>query len=811
MLHFHTDLPVISYEMYYVSEAQRFCMPSSVFLCLLKGDLKFYVPSHANIFCRLTQGDILYLPEAMPCHLFMDDTCLVLCICLHPWLLHHSLGEKSECIQRVYSEETLPQKSSLNMLIAQLLTACLNYPDFPNCITYAKAYELLHYVKEHCLLPEPEEDAKRRKAALQLRQLSDYLEEHYMMPISLKDAADTLSFTPQYLSNFLKKNLGVTFGDYLNRFRLAAAKVLLRSATETPARIAVMCGFPNQASFQKIFREATSCSPEDYREQILAQKHYENIRGIPVTSSARIRDFIFNFMNYDATPHTAVSGADVKQFTISSHNAAPLKRPWNFMINLGSARDYEKPTFRNQLHTIQDELHFQYGRCTEVFSLLKIYEGDEGNTYDFSRLFRLIDFLYSIHLKPFLDLDIKPFRLYKEPDTTFSDYQTFLSANDYDDFFFPALPEFIAACILRYGVDEFSTWKFELWRRYNNNMTSLESPADFCSRFQRTAAILKKLAPDAALGGPGFNGFLDAKYFSQILEAFQKAPYQPDFISAYYFPYIPAFGNPAEETGGYRAATSPYAMVQRVSEWKIILNALGFEGTPFYITEYSAHLTLENYINDSPYPALYIFHQNVQNYGNVDALSYWLATDLSLAYGNPSSPLIGGNGLMTKHGIRKAGFFAHEFLNRMGKNLLLRNEHLLATSSPDGSYQILFYHFELLRQSFADVPFSQVLLQSPFSAFEDSRPLELSVTIQHIAPGRYRIQEWSLNLNHGNVLNAWGQLGNLPDITDTEIRYMEYLSYPSMRLHLENIENSYQVHTTLNHNEARMIILVPYN
>lgn len=357
--------------------------------------------------------------------------------------------------------------------------------------------------------------------------------------------------------------------------------------------------------------------------------------GVPVTNPYMIFDYLLPYTPQSVSPEITNTGVQLEQVTSSSQEGTPFAHIWNFLINMGSASDFEKPTFRHHLSHIQSELHFQYGRCSEILTLVESFPLENTQQYDFSRIFRLIDFMYSIHLKPFFDLDAKPFQFYHVSEDSCPDYKTYLSADSYDTFLYEVLPSFAKACILRYGFDEFSTWHFELWYRYNPDMTSLETPADFCHRFQQVAAILKSIVPDVHLGGPGFNSFLDDNTFSRILSLLQHAKYQPDFISTCYFPCL-APEIPSD--GGYTVAPPPHSMTNRLRELKKLLSEHDFGSTPFYITEYSAHPCATNYINDSIYAAAYILYQGIQDSFLVDGLGYWLATDLSLNYGRPNAP-----------------------------------------------------------------------------------------------------------------------------------------------------------------------------
>lgn len=806
MLHLMTKLPIFQYEVFYFSGEQALSHFHARFLHLLNGELSVKTPDHQY---QMRGGDILFLPEETQYHISAGHSSLLLYVCIHPYFLLNAFGYPRHQLLPFYSDDQPEQKKTLNSKIAQLAAQLLvQEKDAQPSGIYAKAYDLTDYLLRHCKAPLDREDIPA-KATAKLQTLEEFLGTHYTSPLSLGDAADALGYTPQYLSSFLKKHLHITFQEYLNSFRLDAAWNLLRYSQEPLNKIGFQCGFPNQNSFLKCFEKAYGRTAESFREESLNVVTPKNsLSGIPITNHSLIQDYIFNYMDYTTPPAVPHTETILEQAQILPHSSAPLKPIWNYLINLGSARDFEKPTFRNQLIRMQEELHFQYGRCTEVFTLVNIYTVNQEKTYDFSQLFRLIDFLKSIRLLPFFDIDDKPFRLYKAPEITV-DYDAFLSAKSYDAFLFEILPEFIQACIIRYGFDEFSTWKFELWRRYNVNLSSLEPPDVFCKRFQRVAEIFKTLVPNAVLGGPGFNGFSDTQRFREILTAFHGAAYQPDFISAYYLPYAALAGDDIHNPSGYKASAHACTMVDKLREWKEMIAEANMGHLPFYITEYSTHISLENYINDSTYAAAYIIHQGIHNQDWTDGLGYWLASDFSLEYGNPNSPLFGGNGLVTKHGIQKPSYYAHDFLNRLGERILHRGENFIVTHGRDGAIQVLAYHCGILKQSFADAPMNRELLQYPYSAFEDANPLELRLTFSELPKGTYRFKEFSIDLEHGNVLRIWGQLNHSTHVNEDEIQYMASQSVPSMQIHTEELKGAYPLHIVLNHNEARLILIEP--
>lgn len=97
-----------------------------------------------------------------------------------------------------------------------------------------------------------------------------YIKRHYKENISLQMVADHVNLSFSYLSNLFKKELQITFIDYLNRYRIERAKELLIGSQMKSYDIAVEVGFsPEYTYFSKVFKKVTGLGPGEYRRQWL--------------------------------------------------------------------------------------------------------------------------------------------------------------------------------------------------------------------------------------------------------------------------------------------------------------------------------------------------------------------------------------------------------------------------------------------------------------------------------------------------------------------------------------------------------------
>lgn len=104
-----------------------------------------------------------------------------------------------------------------------------------------------------------------------VRIVKRYIAEHYQEEISLSTAAEKVNISPVYLSRLFKKEEGINFIDYLNQYRLEAAKRLLRDMRYNVLEVADLTGFKNTRYFSKIFKKNIGLTPSEYRKRQLGK------------------------------------------------------------------------------------------------------------------------------------------------------------------------------------------------------------------------------------------------------------------------------------------------------------------------------------------------------------------------------------------------------------------------------------------------------------------------------------------------------------------------------------------------------------
>lgn len=94
-----------------------------------------------------------------------------------------------------------------------------------------------------------------------------YLNLTYMKQLTLTTVSKEFGFSKQYIARLFHKYLGMSFYNYLNRLRIARAKVLLVSSELKIIDISDTCGFENERQFLYAFKKAVGITPSRYRKE----------------------------------------------------------------------------------------------------------------------------------------------------------------------------------------------------------------------------------------------------------------------------------------------------------------------------------------------------------------------------------------------------------------------------------------------------------------------------------------------------------------------------------------------------------------
>ena len=98
-----------------------------------------------------------------------------------------------------------------------------------------------------------------------LYKIFNFVEGNYDKDCSLSALSKSLSFNYEYLSRYFKRAIGISFNEFVNRYRVSKACHYLTTTDKTVLEIALLCGYESLRSFNRNFKFATGKTPLVFR------------------------------------------------------------------------------------------------------------------------------------------------------------------------------------------------------------------------------------------------------------------------------------------------------------------------------------------------------------------------------------------------------------------------------------------------------------------------------------------------------------------------------------------------------------------
>lgn len=138
--------------------------------------------------------------------------------------------------------------------------------------------KLCHFQKTESVAKTTEKETKH------MLRVKQYIDCHYTeSDLNLEKVSDIFSYNYKYLSHEFKKNLGISFTQYLNNLRLKNAKQLIDCGMCSVTDIALQSGYRDTMYFSKLFHKFFGLSPKEYINRVIqnADIHPMSDNNIP--------------------------------------------------------------------------------------------------------------------------------------------------------------------------------------------------------------------------------------------------------------------------------------------------------------------------------------------------------------------------------------------------------------------------------------------------------------------------------------------------------------------------------------------------
>lgn len=118
---------------------------------------------------------------------------------------------------------------------------------------------------ENLILTLKEALADTRHYHPYVKKILNAIESDYKQDLTLEAIADQLNLSNAHLSRLFKEEIGITYKQYLTKFRLDRIKLLLDTTDKTIQEIASLTGYQSANQLTRIFKKYEQVTPRDYR------------------------------------------------------------------------------------------------------------------------------------------------------------------------------------------------------------------------------------------------------------------------------------------------------------------------------------------------------------------------------------------------------------------------------------------------------------------------------------------------------------------------------------------------------------------
>ena len=140
-------------------------------------------------------------------------------------------------------------------------------PNYQLSMEFSVMELLLHITRDLKRTESFEEYGHDNKNYQHAYEIADYLSEHFRDDIDLDFLAKNFFLSKYYLCRTFREVTGYNIREYINIYRIRAAKQLLEETDESIDSVASRVGYHSATHFEKIFKSYMNVSPLKYRKQ----------------------------------------------------------------------------------------------------------------------------------------------------------------------------------------------------------------------------------------------------------------------------------------------------------------------------------------------------------------------------------------------------------------------------------------------------------------------------------------------------------------------------------------------------------------
>ena len=332
------------------------------------------------------------------------------------------------------SEEYDTLRTFLSKILCEAVQRQDNYDEEIENILIDLLYHLINNF--HYLMYEKEELKENEHQLERYHRIAKYIFNNYDANITLQDIAKKEFLSTHYLSHEIKDATGYSFTDLLNLTRVEESLKLLLDTDKTISEISDTVGFSHTRYLNKHFKLHYKLTPLQYRKKYkIDEATFESQKKLQFHDLKESLEFLTYYLeDYDRFNYKdKLTKINIDMST----NLGPFKKSFKDIINIGDAFELLIEDNKDILEELQEEIGFEYARLLNLFSQdMAIFPNSKF--YNWNRARDVLEFLYTLNLKPLIVLDDTEFTFqgFLEAIKSFLDYFQELDTLDFQSFKF---------------------------------------------------------------------------------------------------------------------------------------------------------------------------------------------------------------------------------------------------------------------------------------------------------------------------------------------------------------------------------------
>lgn len=458
--------------------------------------------------------------------------------------------------------------------------------------------------------------------------------------------------------------------------------------------------------------------------------------------------------------HAPAARAQERLTIDAAAKSTPFPHFWEKTFGSGRAILALRDSYRKDLHTVKQATDFQSVRFHGILmDEVGLYDPDrqtknpglaaekanDSSVYNFSYVDQIYDGLLAEGVRPFVELSFMPKKMASDGNVTQPFFYKPVVSPPQDYAKWDAMIAALAQHVIeRYGIDEVSTWKFEVWNEPNLDFWGgTPKQQTYWELYDHTARAIKGVSPRLQIGGPAT---AQAAWVPEFLQHVSANHVPVDFVSTHVYA-----NDLAKDVFGTNEEIPRDVMVYRsVKKVHDQIAASPLPKLPLIFSEYNASYANEPNVTDSPYIGPWLANTIRLCDGLTDSMDYWAFSDVFEEQGVVRTPFYGGFGLVAADGIPKAALNDFAILHKLGtRRIAVKSNSAMATTDSTGSLAVALWNY-------AAPGGTGATYTAPTGAAAPDKTFDLK--LEHVAPSA-TVQLWRVDTTHGNALAAFDAMG----------------------------------------------------